>query len=121
MSWVSIGAVWGFVGVALGAFGAHALRRVASPEQLTWWTTATHYHLTHALAVVAVGLVQVHRPAVGAAGWPLIAGSIVFSGTLYAMSLGGPRWLGAVTPIGGLAMLAGWLLLAWHAYGLVGR
>jgi len=121
MSWVSIGAVWGFLGVALGAFGAHALRRVATPEQLAWWTTATQYLLVHALAVVAVGLVQLHRPAVGAAGWALLAGSALFSGTLYAMALGAPRWLGAVTPIGGLAMLAGWLLLAWHAYGLGGR
>ena len=58
MSWVSIGAVWGFFGVALGAFGAHALRRVATPEQLSWWTTATQYLLIHALALVVVGLVQ---------------------------------------------------------------
>ena len=86
------------MGVALGAFGAHALRRVATPEQLAWWTTATQYLLIHALAVVAVGLVQLHRPAAGAAGWALMAGSAVFSGTLYAMALGAPRWLGRRDP-----------------------
>jgi len=120
MSWISVGAVWGFLGVALGAFGAHALKRVAGPEQLAWWTTATQYQLVHALALVAAGLVQAQRPGVDPAAWSLLAGSLVFSGTLYAMALGAPRWLGAVTPLGGLAMLLGWLLLAWHARGLAG-
>jgi uncharacterized membrane protein YgdD (TMEM256/DUF423 family) len=116
MNWISAGALWGFVGVALGAFGAHGLRRVASPEQLAWWETAARYHLAHALAIVLAGVLQGQRGGFGGAAWSLLLGSLVFSGTLYAMALGGPRWLGAVTPLGGLGMLAGWLLLAWGAW-----
>jgi uncharacterized membrane protein YgdD (TMEM256/DUF423 family) len=117
MSWTMVGALWGLVGVGLGAFGAHGLKAVASAEGLAWWETAARYHLFHALALLAVGLLQQHRPGGDSAGWCLLLGSAVFSGTLYAMGLGAPRWLGAVTPVGGLAMMAGWLLLALHARG----
>jgi len=121
MVWILTGAAWGFLGVGLGAFGAHGLRASASTQAMGWWQTATLYHLIHALALVAVGLVQLQGPRVAPAGWAFLLGSLVFSGTLYAMALGAPRWLGAVTPLGGLGMMAGWLLLAWPAYRLLER
>lgn len=117
MNWLVAGAVWGFAGVGLGAFGAHGLRGSASSEAMSWWHTATLYHLVHALALVAVGLLPSPGLRVDAAGWAFLLGSVVFSGTLYAMALGAPRWLGAVTPLGGLGMMAGWLLLAAAALG----
>ena len=117
MNWIMAGAVWGLLGVGLGAFGAHGLKAVASEQGLAWWETGARYHLFHALALVALGLLQHHRPGGDAAGWSFLTGSALFSGTLYAMALGAPRWLGAVTPVGGAAMLLGWLLLALHARG----
>jgi len=115
MNWIVTGGVWGLLGVGLGAFGAHGLKAVGSAEGLGWWETAARYQLLHALALVLFGLLQQHRPGGDAAGWSFLAGSALFSGTLYAMALGAPRWLGAVTPIGGLGMMLGWLLLALHA------
>jgi uncharacterized membrane protein YgdD (TMEM256/DUF423 family) len=115
MNWTMVGALWGLLGVGLGAFGAHGLKATASEQAVAWWEAAARYHLVHALALVLFGLLQHHRPGGDAAGWSLLAGSAVFSGTLYAMALGAPRWLGAVTPVGGLAMMVGWLLLALHA------
>jgi uncharacterized membrane protein YgdD (TMEM256/DUF423 family) len=117
VSWLVTGALWGFAGVGLGAFGAHGLRGSVSSEALGWWQTATLYHLVHALALVAVGLLPPHGPRVDAAGWAFFLGSLAFCGTLYAMALGAPRWLGAITPLGGLGMMAGWLLLAGAALG----
>jgi uncharacterized membrane protein YgdD (TMEM256/DUF423 family) len=117
MNWMVVGALWGLVGVGLGAFGAHGLRSVANAQGLAWWETAARYHLFHALALVGLGLLQQHRAGGDWAGYALLAGSAVFSGTLYAMALGAPRWLGAVTPLGGLAMMLGWLLLALAARG----
>ena len=110
-----VGALWGLVGVGLGAFGAHGLKATATDQGLAWWETAARYHLVHAVALVLLGLLQHHRPGGDAAGWSFLVGSAVFSGTLYAMALGGPRWLGAVTPIGGLGLMLGWLLLALAA------
>ena len=112
----------GFLAVALGAFGAHGLKDHLEgledgAQRLAWWETAARYQLVHAVALVLLGLLQHHRPGGDAAGWSFLLGSAVFSGTLYAMALGAPRWLGAVTPVGGLAMMAGWLLLALHARG----
>lgn len=115
MNWIVIGAGVGLTGVAAGAFGAHALKGVATPEQLGWWTTAAQYHLVHALALVGVGLLQRSGTNGDPAGWAFLAGVALFSGTLYAMGLGGPRWLGAVTPLGGLSLIFGWALLAWAA------
>jgi uncharacterized membrane protein YgdD (TMEM256/DUF423 family) len=115
MNWIVVGALWGFLGVALGAFGAHGLKSVATEQGLAWWETGARYHLVHALALVLLGLIEHHRPGGGAAGWAFLLGSAVFSGTLYAMALGAPRFLGAVTPIGGVGMLLGWLLLALRA------
>lgn len=113
MRLVATGAVLGGFAVMFGAFGAHLLKSRIDAEQLGWWQTGVQYQMWHALAVLALGLsglVWVRLPA-----WMLAAGSLLFSATLYAMALGGPHWLGAVTPLGGLAMIAGWALLAWRA------
>lgn len=101
--------------VILGAFGAHGLKARVTAEQLAWWHTGVQYHAWHALGLLAIGLLLLAQPAGGArtAGWLLQAGIVIFSGTLYAMTLGGPRWLGAITPIGGTLMIAGWAVLAW--------
>jgi uncharacterized membrane protein YgdD (TMEM256/DUF423 family) len=102
----------GFTGVALGAFGAHALKEtLASANMTSAWQTAVLYNLIHALALAAVpGWLWVRRC------W--IAGVVLFSGSLYWLSLGGPKILGPITPLGGVALLAGWALVAWHAFRL---
>jgi uncharacterized membrane protein YgdD (TMEM256/DUF423 family) len=110
------GALLAASAVGLGAFAAHALQGRIGPQQLGWWETATQYLLPHAVAVAAVGLTG--RSALQGPGGLIAAGSTVFAGTLYAMALGAPRWLGAVTPIGGTLMILGWLLLAWRARDL---
>lgn len=117
---VVIAGVQGALAVGLGAFGAHGLRRVleAAPEgarRLEWWQTAAHYHLTHALAIGLCAWLasRGEGPAARAAGLLITAGVTVFSGTLYAMSLGAPRWLGAVTPIGGVLLILGWCAVVW--------
>ncbi|MEM9938232.1 MAG: DUF423 domain-containing protein [Pseudomonadota bacterium] len=107
-----LAAIAGFVAVALGAFGAHGLEGQLSSEQVSWWTTASFYLLTHAAAALAVGLSD-RTGLIRHGGYALVLGAFVFAATLYAMALGAPRWLGAVTPIGGLAMLFGWALIAW--------
>jgi len=112
-----IGALLGFLGVALGAMGAHALSGRLTPDRLAIYETAVRYQMYHALALLAVAWAVGRFPggASAAAGWAFAAGVLVFSGTLYALAFGAPRWLGAITPIGGLCFLAGWLLLAWSA------
>jgi uncharacterized membrane protein YgdD (TMEM256/DUF423 family) len=117
MNWIMAGALWALLAVGLGAFGAHGLKSVANEQGLAWWETGARYHLFHALALVLLGLVQQHKPGADGAGWAFLLGSALFSGTLYAMALGAPRWLGAITPIGGVGMMLGWLLLALHARG----
>lgn len=109
-----LGCVLAGLAVALGAFGAHGLRARVTPDLLVVFETGARYHMYHALAIVAVGLALDRWPAAGvsAAGWLFLAGIVLFSGSLYAMTLTGARWLGAVTPLGGLAFLAGWVLLA---------
>jgi uncharacterized membrane protein YgdD (TMEM256/DUF423 family) len=112
-----IGAVLGFLGVAAGAFGAHAIRQRLTPERLDNWKTAAEYQLWHALATVASGLIAVRwaSGSAAAAGWCFIAGVVVFSGSLYALALTDRRKLGAITPVGGVLFLAGWALLALAA------
>ena len=110
---LAAGAALAGLAVALGAFGAHALKARLGPVELGWWQTAVQYQMWHALALVALGLAGSAWSRVPA--WLLGAGAAIFSGTLYAMALGAPRWLGAVTPLGGLAMIAGWALLAIRA------
>jgi uncharacterized membrane protein YgdD (TMEM256/DUF423 family) len=127
-----IACLTGFLGVAFGAFGSHALRARLTPERLAQFETGVRYQLWHALALFAVVFVDVPRPFGWTsyapltrspswspwpviAGWLFVAGIVLFSGSLYAMALTGARALGAVTPIGGVAFLAGWLSLAWAA------
>lgn len=106
------GALLAALAVMLGAFGAHALQGRLGPLEQGWWQTATSYLLPHAVAVVAIGLAG--RPMLFVPGWLLAGGALLFAATLYAMALGLPRWLGAVTPVGGTLMIAGWLLMAWR-------
>lgn len=108
------GAALGFLGVAAGAFGAHALRETLSPERLQIFETGARYQLIHALALVAVALAleRAASRAAAAAGWLFLAGEVIFAGSLYALALSGVRIWGAVTPLGGLCYLAGWALLA---------
>jgi uncharacterized membrane protein YgdD (TMEM256/DUF423 family) len=102
--------------VILGAFGAHGLKARVGAEQLAWWHTGVQYHAWHALGLLGIGLLLLNQPALAGArpaGWLLQVGIVIFSGSLYAMTLGAPRWFGAITPIGGLALIAGWAVLAW--------
>ncbi len=102
--------------VALGAFGAHALKARLSPDMLAAYETGVRYQMFHALALMAVAWAGTRWPnsaAITASGWLFVAGTLLFSGSLYALSLSGVRGLGAVTPIGGLAWLLGWAALAW--------
>jgi uncharacterized membrane protein YgdD (TMEM256/DUF423 family) len=110
-----LGSIAGFLGVALGAFGAHALKQRLPPDLLTTFEVGVRYHLIHALALLAVAWAATRWPggSVQLAGWFFVAGILLFSGSLYALSLSGVRQLGAITPLGGVAFLAGWLLLAW--------
>lgn len=111
---VRFAALFGFVSVALGAFGAHALEGRLTAEGAEWWHTATLYALPHAAAAFAAGLSD-RGGNIARGGALLLIGALIFSATLYAMALGAPRWLGAVTPLGGLGMLAGWALIALGA------
>ena len=104
-----------FVAVGAGAFGAHALRVRLGPELLAVWQTAVQYHFWHALGLLAVGVllrIEPGRRGLAAAGWLLVAGVALFSGSLYLMALTGARALGMVTPVGGVALLAAWATLA---------
>ncbi len=111
--------ILGFLGVALGAFGAHGLKSRLTAEALGWWETATLYALVHAVAILALSAygasAQGGKPLFANGGWIMTAGVLIFSGTLYAMALGAPRWFGAITPLGGLCLLAGWAIAATGA------
>jgi len=115
--WTVVAGVVGAAAVGLGAFGAHALsaRFAAGPDGATyegWWETAAHYHLVHAVALGLAARVAPTSTAGRVAPVCFAVGMLVFSGTLYAMALGAPRWLGAVTPLGGLSLIVGWIALA---------
>jgi uncharacterized membrane protein YgdD (TMEM256/DUF423 family) len=112
------GALSAFVAVGAGAFGAHLLRSRLSPEALATFETGARYQMYHAIALVLVAWAATRWPAPGvrAAGWLFIAGTALFSGSLYLLALTGTRWLGAITPLGGLCFLAGWLALAGGAW-----
>jgi uncharacterized membrane protein YgdD (TMEM256/DUF423 family) len=110
---LALGGAAALLAVALGAFGAHALKSRLSPEMLAVWHTGIEYHALHALGLLAVGIVALNLPGsslVRWAGWIMLAGIVLFSGSLYLLALSGERWLGAVTPVGGLAFLAAWAL-----------
>ena len=111
--WIRLAALSGLVSVAAGAFAAHG---VVDPGPRDWLRTGANYKAIHALAVLAAA--ALFPTGARRAGWApalFLLGSVFFSGSLYAMALGGPRWLGAVTPLGGLLFLAGWAMLAWAA------
>ena len=113
---LAVAAAWGALGVAVGAFGAHALAGSVTPERLVTFETAVRYQLLHALAAALAAVAAASYPGARTAAWLLLAGSLVFSGSLYALvatDLGG---FGAVAPIGGALMIAGWLWLAWAAW-----
>ena len=117
---VLLGALAGAAGVALGAFGAHALKARLPPDALALWQTAVQYHFWHALGLLAIGLlIALALPGsmlLRWAGWLMVAGIVLFSGSLYALALTGVRALGAVTPLGGVAWIAAWVLLAVAAW-----
>mgnify|MGYP006283878257 CR=1 FL=1 len=113
---IIVGALLGFLAVALGAFGAHGLEGRLGPDRLAWFETGVDYHLAHALALILTGFVSGDRPphrAVRIAGWAFAVGVIVFSGSLYALALTGITGLGMITPFGGVAFLIGWAALMW--------
>ena len=113
---LGLGAALMFVAVALGAFGAHALKARLTPDMTSVWQTAVLYHALHALALFGLGLLMLHWPErsdLAIVGWLFVAGIVLFSGSLYAMALTGVRGLGAVTPVGGIAFLLAWAVLVW--------
>ncbi len=118
--WLLVAAcVLGGLGVALGAFGAHGLEQRVPPERLATFEIGVRYHMYHALALLAVAWLAARWPGtslVTAAGWLFVAGVVIFSGSLYALTLTGIRTLGAITPLGGLAFIAGWTCLALAAW-----
>ena len=113
-----VGAVSAGLAVALGAFAAHGLRARLSPEALQTFETGARYHMYHALALLAVAWAVTRWPGTAAsvAGWLFIAGTLLFSGSLYLLAITGVRMLGAITPVGGFAFILGWLALAWAAW-----
>jgi uncharacterized membrane protein YgdD (TMEM256/DUF423 family) len=110
----AIGAILGALGVAAGAFGAHALKDLVEPRLLAVWNTGATYHLLHAILLTGTGWLASARPgiAVTVAAWAFLGGILCFSGSLYLLVLTGQHWLGAITPIGGGAFIAGWVALA---------
>lgn len=121
MNWLSLAALNLALAVVTGAFGAHALKARLDAEQLGWWQTAVQYHFHHGLGLLVIGVLLRLSPTLASplpagvatsALW-LQAGIVIFSGSLYAMALGAPRWFGAITPLGGLAFIIGWAWLAW--------
>ena len=108
---IALGALSAGLGVALGAFGAHGLRARLAADALATFETAVRYQMYHALALLAVAFALTRWPGstlAGAAGWLFVAGTVLFSGSLYLLALTGTRWLGAVTPLGGVLFIAGW-------------
>lgn len=112
------GSLAAFLAVAAGAFGAHGLKARLSADMLNTFEIAVRYHFYHALALFVTAWACSRWPssAATAAGWFFVSGILIFSGSLYALALTGIRWLGAITPFGGLAFLAGWFCLAWAAW-----
>lgn len=118
---VALGSINAFLAVALGAFGAHGLKNVLSPERLEVYQTGTYYHMVHALGLILIAILADRFPGSSLviwSGWLILLGIVLFSGSLYALTLSGISALGAITPFGGVAFLIGWILLAvgvWRA------
>jgi uncharacterized membrane protein YgdD (TMEM256/DUF423 family) len=112
------GALLAGFSVAAGAFGAHSLKGIVSVDMLVVFETAVRYQMYHALALLVVSGMLNHLPERGlrVAGWCFLAGIILFSGSLYVVALTSTRWVGAITPLGGVAFLAGWVILAWNLW-----
>ena len=112
--WFGVGAIAGAIGVLLGAFGAHGLKSRVDADLLAVFETGVRFHMVHALALLAVGWAATRWPGtwVSTSGWLFLVGIVVFCGSLYLMTLTGARWLGAITPLGGLAFISGWIALA---------
>ena len=112
----------GFLAVAFGAFGAHGLKARVTPERLDVWNTAAHYHLLHSVALLALcGILIAHpSPLLTRAAWAFVVGIIVFSGSLYTLVLTDIPILGAITPLGGLSLMAGWASCGWFAWNELG-
>jgi uncharacterized membrane protein YgdD (TMEM256/DUF423 family) len=115
---IALGAVFGFLSVGLGAFGAHALKARLEPRMLEVFETGCRYQMYHALGLILVGLLVHLKPTAGfePAAWAMMSGIVLFSFSLYALALSGIKVLGAITPLGGVAFLIGWGLLAWRAW-----
>ena len=114
-----IAAISGFFAVVIGAFAAHGLRKILTPEMIEVVKTGVQYQMYHALALLIAGLWLSYKPVapgLKAGGLAFILGTLLFSGSLYALALGAPRWLGPITPLGGLCFLIGWLLLVVAAW-----
>ncbi|MSP15292.1 MAG: DUF423 domain-containing protein [Myxococcales bacterium] len=115
----ALAALLAFLAVAAGAFGAHALAKRLSPELRAVFETAARYQMFHALGLFAVAwLAQCGAPRAGLAATLMVAGTVIFSGSLYLLALTNARWLGAITPLGGVCLLAAWLVVAWSAWRL---
>jgi uncharacterized membrane protein YgdD (TMEM256/DUF423 family) len=111
---IGLGALSAFISVAAGAFGAHALKQVLDTDMLAVYHTAVDYQFFHSIGLIAVGTLHKTSPRHihSAAAWTMLAGIIIFSGSLYVLSITGIKWLGMITPIGGISFLAAWLILA---------
>ena len=110
-----VGAIAALLAVAFGAFGAHALKTRIAPELMPVYRTGVEYHFYHALGLLLIGLAAFHLPEsayLRSAGWAMLAGIVLFSGSLYLLALTGLTWLGAITPFGGTAFIAAWALFA---------
>jgi uncharacterized membrane protein YgdD (TMEM256/DUF423 family) len=112
-TWLLIGSIMGFLSVAGGAFGAHAIKARVEPQMMEVFTTGTRYLMLHAVALLALGLLadRLSGTSLTVAGWALTAGTVIFTGSLWLLASTGTRWLGAITPIGGLTLLVGWAAL----------
>lgn len=110
---ILLGAISGFLSVSFGAFGAHAIKQWMSADLMSVYQTAVSYQMYHSLGLILIALVYQHHQnkLVKVAGWLMLAGIIIFSGSLYTLSLSDTRWLGAITPIGGILLLLSWFLL----------
>ena len=116
--WIKLGGIFGGLSVLLGAFGAHTLKERLSEKSLATFQTGVQYQFIHSLALILVGILitqvaEEHRKKVARSGWLFVAGIVLFSGSLYSLALGGPRFLGPVTPFGGLCFITGWFMLAF--------
>ena len=121
MNWSAIAAIFLALAVGTGAFGAHGLSDKLDAYSMSVWEKAVFYHFIHALGILIASLMPRTSPVSGWACWTLAAGILIFSGSLYALAVTGVRTLGAITPIGGLCFIGGWLLLAWHFIGAGGK